>query len=149
MTAFRNPGTEQIRDLLGRVRTIAVVGLSPHPDRPSHRVAAALQRFGYRVIPVRPAIERVLGETAYGDLREVPDRVDLVDVFRAPEYLPAIVEAAIEIGAPAIWFQEGVVNEVAAERARSAGLFVVMDRCVYRDYLALFAAEDGSSAPSR
>jgi hypothetical protein len=138
MGIFQNPPDEEIRELLRRVRTIAVVGLSPRTNRPSHGVAAQMQRFGYRIIPVRPAVDAVLGEKAYTSLREVPDQFDLVDVFRAPEYVDQIVEECIALGAPAIWLQEGVVNIPAAERARQAGLIVVMDRCVYREYLRLF-----------
>lgn len=137
---FANPNPEEIRALLERVRTIAVVGLSPKPDRPSHSVARALQRFGYRIVPVRPAVAEVLGEPAYARLTDIPFPVDLVDVFRAPEHVPAIVEEAIAIGAKALWLQEGVVHETAAERARAAGLTVVMDRCIYKDYLALMTA---------
>jgi predicted CoA-binding protein len=138
MGIFQNPPDEEIRELLRRVRAIAVVGLSPRTNRPSHGVAAQMQRFGYRIIPVRPAVDVVLGEKAYASLREVPDRFDLVDVFRAPEYVDRIVEECIALGVPAIWLQEGVVNIPAAERARQAGLIVVMDRCVYREYLRLF-----------
>ncbi len=138
MGIFQNPPDEEIRGLLRRVRTIAVVGLSPRTYRPSHGVAAQMQRFGYRIIPVRPAVDAVLGEKAYASLREVPDKFDLVDVFRAPEYVDQIVEECIALGVPAIWLQEGVVNIPAAERARQAGLIVVMDRCVYREYLRLF-----------
>ena len=138
MEPFRNPTQEQIEDLLKRVRTIAVVGLSPRPNRPSHRVAAQMQRFGYRIIPVRPAVDTVLGEKAYPSLEELPERIDLVDVFRAPEYVDAIVDRCIALGLPAIWLQDGVVNVPAARRARDAGMFVVMDRCVYRDYLRFF-----------
>ena len=138
MGIFQNPPDEEIRELLRRVRTIAVVGLSPRTNRPSHGVAAQMQRFGYRIIPVRPAVDAVLGEKAYASLREVPDRFDLVDVFRAPEYVDQVVEECIALGAPAIWLQEGVVNISAAERARQAGMTVVMDRCVYREYLRLF-----------
>jgi predicted CoA-binding protein len=138
MGIFQNPPDEEIRELLRRVRTIAVVGLSPRTNRPSHGVAAQMQRFGYRIIPVRPAVDAVLGEKAYAALREVPDQFDLVDVFRAPEYVDQIVEECIALAAPAIWLQEGVVNIPAAERARQAGLTVVMDRCVYREYLRLF-----------
>lgn len=140
MTAFVNPTESEIRALLERIEAIAIVGLSANRDRPSHRVAAALKGFGYRVIPVRPGVESVLGERAYADLREVPDAIDLVDVFRSPDQVEPIVDAAIERGIRAIWFQEGVVNEKAALRARAAGLFVVMDRCVHRDYVALFGA---------
>src|SRR5512134_49957 len=108
MGIFQNPPDEEIRELLRRVRTIAVVGLSPRTNRPSHGVAAQMQRFGYRIIPVRPAVDAVLGEKAYASLREVPDQFDLVDVFRAPEYVDQIVEECIALGAPAIWLQEGV-----------------------------------------
>lgn len=147
MSGFVNPGEAEIRSLLEHIETIAVVGLSPNRDRPSHRVAAALKGFGYRIVPVRPGTESVLGERAYADLREVPGRIDLVDVFRAPDQVEPIVDAAIERGVPAIWFQEGVVNEKAAERARAAGLFVVMDRCVYREYVSLFGARPRARAP--
>lgn len=135
--AFVNPSPEQIRGRLLKVRTIAVLGLSPRPDRPSHQVAKALQRFGYRIIPVRPAVREVLGEKAYPDLASIPEAVDLVDVFRAAEHLDAIVDECIRLGIPAIWIQEGIVNEAAAERARAAGMFVVMDRCLYKDHVAL------------
>lgn len=137
---FTNPPPEALRALLERVQTIAVVGLSPKPERPSHRVARALQRLGYRIVPVRPAVAEVLGEKAYARLADIPFPVDLVDVFRAPEHVPAIVEEAIATGVKAIWLQEGVVNEPAAERARAAGLMVVMDRCIYKDHLALMLA---------
>jgi predicted CoA-binding protein len=135
---FHNPTEDEIRALLERVQTIAVVGLSPKPNRPSFRVAAQMQRFGYRIIPVRPAVGSVLGEPAYPDLRAVPDKVDLVDVFRAPEHVDEIVDACIALKLPALWLQDGVINEAAAQRARAAGITVVMDRCVYRDYLGFF-----------
>ncbi len=138
METFRNPTQEQIRDLLKRVRSIAVVGLSPRPNRPSHQVAAQMQRFGYRIIPVRPAVNTVLGEKAYASLGDVPEKVDLVDVFRAPEHVDAIVDRCIALSLRALWLQDGVVNIPAARRAREAGMIVVMDRCVYRDYLRLF-----------
>ena len=137
---FENPPDEDIRDLLLRVRCIAMVGLSPRTNRPSHGVAAHMQDFGYRVIPVRPAVDAVLGEKAYVSLREVPDRYDLVDVFRNPKYVDSIVEECIALGAPAIWLQEGVINVPAAMRARRAGMVVIMDRCIYREYLRLFGA---------
>ncbi len=137
---FDNPGPDEIRGLLQQVRTIAVVGLSPKPDRPSHHVAAALQRFGYRIIPVRPGIQEVLGERAYPDLSQVPDPIDLVDVFRAPEQVDPIVDACIQLRLPRIWLQDGVINLPAAERARAAGLTVIMDRCIYRDYINLMPA---------
>ena len=102
-------------------------------------VAQALQGFGYRIVPVRPAIAEMLGETAYARLVEVPGKIDLVDVFRAAEHLDAIVEECIALKIPAIWIQEGIVNEAAAQRACQAGITVVMDRCIYKDYLALSA----------
>ncbi len=137
--AFTNPSLEQIRALLERIHHIAVVGLSPKPNRPSHRVASSLQRFGYHIVPVRPAVEEVLGERAYADLRDVPGPIDLVDVFRAPEHVDAIVDTCIELKVPALWLQDGVINEAAALRARDAGMFVVMNRCIYRDYLHVVA----------
>lgn len=136
---FRNPPEEEIRALLERVKTIAVVGLSPKPGRPSHGVAQAMQRFGYRIVPVRPALDQVLGEKAYASLAEIPFPVDLVDVFRAAEYIPEVVKDCLAIGAPAIWIQEGIVHEAAAKRACAAGVTVVMDRCIYKDYMALIA----------
>lgn len=135
--SFQNPPDDAIRALLGRVRTIAVVGLSPKPGRPSHAVAQAMQGFGYRIVPVRPAVAEVLGEQAYARLADIPFAVDLVTVFRAAEHIPAVVEECLAIGAPAIWVQEGIVHEEAAARARAAGLTVVMDRCIYKDYMAL------------
>lgn len=131
---FVNPTEAEIKSLLERVHTIAVVGLSPKADRPSYRVAAALQAYGYRIIPVRPAIDAVLGETAYGDLYQVPHKIDMVEVFRAPQEVEPIVDACIDLAIPALWLQDGVVNPAAALRARAAGIMVVMDRCAYRDY---------------
>jgi len=136
---FANPSPEEIRDLLRRVKTIAVVGLSPRPDRPSYCVAKAMQGFGYRIVPVRPAVAEVLGEKAHATLSEVPEPIDLVDVFRAAEHVDEVVDECIRLNVPAIWIQEGIVNEAAAQRARAAGIFVVMDRCIYKEYVALFA----------
>lgn len=133
---FRNPDSAVIRALLKSVRTIAVVGLSPNPRRPSHGVARALQQFGYRVIPVRPAVDEVLGEKACPTLSDVAEPFDLVDVFRSPEHVAALVDECICLGVKAIWLQDGVVDEVAARRAVAAGITVVMDRCIYRDYIA-------------
>jgi len=135
--SFQNPSEDEIIGLLQRVKTIAVVGLSPKPDRPSYGVSQAMQRFGYRIVPVRPAVDSVLDEQAYPSLADIPFPVDLVDVFRAAEHIPAVVEACLAIKAPAIWIQEGIVNDEAAEKARAAGLTVVMDRCIYKDYVAL------------
>jgi uncharacterized protein len=134
---FRNPANEQIRDLLVRARTIAVVGLSPRPERPSHRIAQRLKSWGYRVVPVRPALSEVLGEKAYSRLADVPGRIDLVNVFRAAEQVGPIVEQCIALSLPALWIQEGIVNEPAAERARAAGMVVVMDRCISVEYRRL------------
>lgn len=134
---FANPSPEALRALLQETETIAIVGLSPKPDRPSHEVAKAMQGFGYRIIPVRPATATVLGEKAYARLDEVPDKIDLVNVFRAAEHLDAIVDECIALKIPALWIQEGIVNEAAAQRARQAGMTVVMDRCTYKDYVAL------------
>lgn len=137
---FSNPDDVAIRTLLQRVKTIAVVGLSPQPDRPSHRVARAMQGFGFRIIPVRPAIVEVLGEKAYATLADIPFAVDLVDVFRAAEHIPAIVDQCLALHSPALWIQEGIVADAAAQRARDAGMTVVMDRCIYKDYVRLFTA---------
>lgn len=138
--AFTNPPLEEIRALLERVRRIAMVGLSPKTDRPSYKVASALQGFGYRIVPVRPMTKEILGELAYPDLASVPGPVDLVDVFRAPEQVDEVIDACIALQVPAVWLQDGVVNEPAAQRARDAGLMVIMDRCVYRDVARFFGA---------
>lgn len=135
--AFENPPPGELRRLLESVRRIAVVGLSPKPQRPSHRVSAAMQGFGYEIVPVRPAVDAVLGEPAYPDLYAVEGPVHLVNVFRAPLHIGPIVDACIERGLPALWLQDGVINPAEACRARAAGITVVMNRCVYRDYLAL------------
>jgi predicted CoA-binding protein len=136
---FRNPPLDEIMGLLRRVRTIAMVGLSADPARPSHGVARELQRHGYRVIPVTPAGGEILGERCVATLDEVGavladgERIDLVDVFRRPEHVAGIVDACIRLGLPALWLQDGVVDDAAARRARNAGIFTVMDRCTLRD----------------
>lgn len=135
--SFANPPDEDRRALLTRVKIIAVVGLSPKPGRPSYFVARAMQSLGYRIVPVRPAITSALGETAYARLADIPFPVDLVNVFRASEHVPEVVEETLAIGAPALWLQEGVVHEPAALRARDAGVVVVMDRCIYKDHASL------------
>ena len=137
---FANPGDDARRDLLRRVKTLAVVGLSPRPDRPSYIVARAMQGFGFRIVPVRPAVSEVLGEKAYPNLADIPFPVDLVNVFRAAEYVPAIVEQCLTLHLPVIWIQEGIIADAAATRARDAGMTVVMDRCIYKDYVSLFTA---------
>lgn len=126
----------EISDILRESRTIAVVGLSPNAERPSHRVAKYLQEQGYRVIPVNPMTEAVLGEKSFSDLEAVEGPVDVVDIFRRSEEVPPIVESAIHIGAKVVWMQEGVVHEDAAERARKSGLKVVMDRCMLKEHEA-------------
>jgi hypothetical protein len=136
---FQNPSPEEIKALLQRVKTIAVVGLSPKPDRPSFGVSQAMQRFGYRIVPVRPALDSALGEKAYAKLADIPFPVDLVNVFRESAAIPGVVEEALAIGAPAIWIQEGIVHDAAAEKARAAGLTVVMDRCIWKDYMRWMA----------
>jgi uncharacterized protein len=134
---FANPSNDDIRALLKGVRSIAVVGLSDNPARPSYRVAQAMMGLGYRIVPVRPAQIEVLGQKAYAQLTDLPEVPDLVDVFRNPDAVDAIVDQCIAIGARRLWLQEGVVNEPAAVRARAAGITVVMDRCVWKDAAAL------------
>lgn len=138
---FENPSPQAIGALLRRARTVAVVGLSPNEKRPSHRVARAMQGFGWRIVPVRPAVTEVLGETAYASLDDIPEAlrrdIDLVDVFLAPERVGQVVDRAIALGLPAIWLQDGVIDEAAAQRAKDAGLTVVMNRCVWRDRVSL------------
>ncbi|MGI5836013.1 MAG: CoA-binding protein [Chloroflexota bacterium] len=128
---------ELIEKILRESKVIAVVGLSPKPERPSFGVASYLQSCGYRIIPVNPMVEEVLGERSYPDLKSVPEKIDVVDIFRKPSEVPGIVEEAIEVGARTVWMQEGVVNEAAAARAREAGLQVVMDRCMLKDHQRL------------
>jgi predicted CoA-binding protein len=130
------PGSEsdQITELLQRAKTIAVVGLSSSPLRPSYGVAAYLQTHGYRIIPVNPDIDGALGEKAYSSLRDVPEKIDIVDIFRRSENVPPVVDEAIALKVPAIWMQETVVNEEAAAKARKAGIFVVMDRCLLKEH---------------
>ena len=136
--------TDRIAEqILRDSKTIAVVGLSPNPERESHEVARYLQSQGYRIIPVNPQASEILGERSYADLADVPDQVDVVDIFRRPEHVPAIVETAIAKGIPAIWMQQGVINEEAAERARSAGLRVIMDRCTQVEHRRLLQQPSG------
>ncbi len=127
---------DQIGELLNRVKTIAVVGLSSDPMRPSFGVSQYMQRKGYRIIPVNPNESTILGEKAYASLSEVPEKIDLVDVFRRPEFVPEIVEEVIRLKVPAVWLQEGVIHQAAAKRARDAGLTVVMDRCILKEHRA-------------
>ena len=126
---------ESIAEMLEKSKVIAVVGISDKPQRPSYHVAEEMQRRGYRIVPVNPALEEVLGEPCYPSLREIPFAVDTVDVFRAPEFVPAIVEDAIAIGAKYLWLQEGVVHAEATARAEENGLKVVADRCIYKEHV--------------
>jgi len=130
--------TDEIREALKRAKTIAVVGLSSSPLRPSYGVAAYLQTHGYRIIPVNPNIKGALGEKAYASLADVPEKIDLVDVFRRPEFVPDLVDQAIALKVPAIWMQEDVIHEAAAAKARKAGIFVVMDRCILKEHRKRF-----------
>ncbi len=127
---------EDIQRIL-QYKKIAVVGLSPDPFRPSHVVATYMQRHGYRIVPVNPYCEIVLNERVYPDLRRIPFPIDVVDIFRRPDEVAEVVEQAIRKGAKAIWMQEGVVDDLAAERARRAGLLVVMDRCMLKEHAFL------------
>jgi predicted CoA-binding protein len=129
---------DPITELLKRSKTIAVVGLSNSPLRPSHGVSAYMQTQGYRIIPVNPRIEEALGEKAYPCLLDVPEKIDIVNIFRRPEFVDEVVEQAIRLRIPAIWMQEDVINEKAAEKARQHGIFVVMDRCILKEHRARF-----------
>jgi predicted CoA-binding protein len=140
---FANPPAQEIARLLREARVIAIVGLSADRTRPSHGVARALQRFGYRIIPVTPNAESILGEPAVATLEQLPEvlaadeRVDIVDVFRRSEHVPQIVSDCIRLKLPALWLQEGVVDTTSAERAVQAGIFTVMDRCIFKERAAL------------
>lgn len=131
--------SDPITQLLQQAKTIAVVGLSDNPLRPSHGVAAYLQSQGYRIIPINPQIRESLGEKAYPSLLEVPEKVDIVDIFRRPEFVEEVVDQAIRLKVRAVWMQEEVIHEKAAAKARQAGIFVVMDRCILLEHRARFA----------
>lgn len=126
--------TQRIAELLKSAKAIAVVGLSDSPSRTSYRVSEYMQSQGYRIIPVNPSIRESLGEKAYASLSEVPGKIDIVNIFRRSEFVPEVVEEAIRLKLPAIWMQEGVVHEPAAEKARQTGIFVVMDRCILKEH---------------
>jgi uncharacterized protein len=136
------PHSDPIHELLLRVKTIAVVGLSDSPMRPSHGVSAYMQEVGYKIIPVNPNIAEALGEKSYASLLDIPPelakKIDLVDVFRRPQFVDQIVEQAIQLKIPAIWLQEDVINERAGETARKSGIFVVMDLCILKEHRARF-----------
>ena len=124
----------RIAELLKNARTIAVVGLSDSPFRASYGVSEYMQSEGYRIIPVNPDIRSSLGETAYASLEAVPEKIDIVNIFRRPERVPEVVDEAIRLKLPAIWLQEGVIHEAAAKKAQDAGIFVVMDRCILKEH---------------
>ncbi|MCB1622984.1 MAG: CoA-binding protein [Pseudomonadales bacterium] len=139
---FQNPDQKDIDARLRAARTIAVVGLSADATRPSHGVARSLQGFGYRIVPVTPAAERILGEVCFASLEEAvgalgAETIDIVDVFRRPQHVKAIVDDCIRLKLRALWLQDGVIDANAAARAVSAGIFTIMDRCIYRDRAAL------------
>jgi predicted CoA-binding protein len=132
------PQPDPIAELLQRAKTIAVVGLSSNPLRPSHGVSAYMQSHGYRIIPINPNITECLGEKAYASLLDVPEKIDIVDIFRRSEFVEEVVDQAIQLKVPAVWMQEDVIHERAAEKARRAGIFVVMDRCILKEHRARF-----------
>ena len=125
---------DQIAELLKSAKTIAVVGLTDSPFRPSYRVSQYMQSQGYRIIPINPMIGESLGEQSYASLLDVPEKIDIVNIFRRSEHVPEVIEEAIRLKVPAIWMQEGVIHEAAAEKARQAGIFVVMDRCILKEH---------------
>lgn len=137
-SAMSSSQPDPITDLLKSSKTIAVVGLSNSPLRPSHGVSAYMQTHGYRIIPVNPQIKGSLGEKAYASLLDVQEKIDVVNVFRRPEFVETVVDQAIQMKVPAIWMQEGVINEKAAEKARKAGMFVIMDHCILKEHKARF-----------
>jgi predicted CoA-binding protein len=137
-----------IEPILEQSRTIAVVGLSSRDWRPSHQIAKYLQEAGYRIIPVNPNETEVLGEKAYTSLEDVPVTIDTVNIFRRSEYVPPVVESAIRVGAKAVWMQEGVIDQQAAQRARDAGLRVVMDRCIFKEHRQWMASRKHTATNS-
>jgi predicted CoA-binding protein len=137
---FENPTKAEIDAFLRRIKSIAILGLSETPGRPSHNVGRALQKFGYRIVPVNPAAAEILGQRAWPDLESAikgAGPIDVVEVFRRPEHVAAIVEDAIRLKVPALWLQDGVIDDAAAARARAAGIFTVMNRCMFRDRSSL------------
>jgi predicted CoA-binding protein len=131
-------GSDPIRELLAAAKTIAVVGLSGSPLRPSHGVSAYMQSHGYKIIPVNPNIAEALGEKSYASLADVPEKIDIVNIFRRPEFVEEVVDQAIQLKVPAVWMQEEVINERAAKKAREAGMFVAMDLCILKEHKARF-----------
>ncbi|HEY1799473.1 MAG TPA: CoA-binding protein [Terriglobales bacterium] len=129
---------DPIAELLKKARTIAVVGLSDNPLRASHGVSAYMQSHGYRIIPVNPNIKGALGEKAWPRLLDVPEKIDIVNIFRRPEFVEEVVDQAIQLKVPAVWMQDEVINEKAAEKARKAGIFVVMNECILQEHMRRF-----------
>ncbi len=132
-------GTEE--EILRTCKTVAMVGLSANPERPSHHVGSYLKEKGYRVIPVNPAEKKILGEVCYPDIGSVPEKIDVVDIFRKSEDVPPIVKDAIKCGAKAVWMQEGVISQSAAAEAQKAGLKVVMNKCMFKEHSRLFGSK--------
>lgn len=142
MTKTHNPDDEALKELLTRVKTIAVVGLSADPSKASHNVARYLREQGYRIIPVNPSVDKVLDEKSYPDLKSIPYPVDVVDVFRRPEYVPEVADQAVAIGAKVLWLQLGITHDEAAHKAAEAGLVVVQDACMKQEYDRLLGREE-------
>jgi predicted CoA-binding protein len=126
------------KKILTEYHTVAIVGASTNPDRPSNRVARYLDGHGFKIIPVNPTIDELLGKQSYPDLTSIPEKVDVVDIFRNPDDVEPVVDEAIKIGAKAVWMQEGVINQKAADKAKKAGLLVVMDKCMRKEHIRLF-----------
>jgi len=139
MAAPDIPDDKELKKLFEDTKTIAVVGLSDKESRASNRVAAYLKSKGYKIVPVNPGAEEILGEKSYPDLKSIPDPVDVVDVFRRPEFVPEVADAAVEIGAKVLWLQQGITHEEAAKKARAAGLMVIQDACMYQEHSRLAA----------
>lgn len=141
---FQNPSDEERKNLLKNAKNIAIVGLSDKPERTSHMIAAALQKAGYRIFPVNPMLVgkgKVLGEEPYATLAEIPESIDIVDVFRRSEFVPSIAEEAVQVKAKSLWLQQGVVHEEAAQYAMNQGLMVIMDRCIKVDHAVLIGTK--------
>ena len=137
MAHVDNPNNAEMRELLNEVKTIAVIGLSANESKASHEVAKYLQQNGYKIIPVNPGIDEVLGEKSYPDLKAIPESIDVVDVFRRSEFVPEVADQAIAIGAKILWLQLGVINEESARKAREAGLTVIQDACMLQEHRKL------------
>lgn len=131
---YQNPSDDQIKELLIKYKTVAVIGLSSDEGRPSYGVSRYMQRCGYKIIPVNPKEKEILGEKVYPSLSAIPEKVDIVDIFRRSEFVPPVVEEAVKIGAKVIWMQEGVVNQAAAQFAAQQGIVVVMDKCIFKEH---------------